>query len=99
MIGLINGDAVERFCRDRADRMKQPMTAAIYAGLADRVSRGVFDADVLGRLQVVGTPKGLVVACTECGFVTSNPAISPTVAELVGDALVHVCEKGDGNVR
>jgi hypothetical protein len=39
---LVDGAAVESFCRERAERMKSPMGAAIYAGLADRVKRGFF---------------------------------------------------------
>lgn len=39
----IDGDAVVAFCRERAAGMKSPLTAAIYAGLADRVARGFFD--------------------------------------------------------
>ena len=41
----IDGDAVMKFCRDRAAQMKSPLTAAIYAGLADRVARGYFDQE------------------------------------------------------
>lgn len=39
----IDGDAVAAFCEERAGRMKNPLTAAIYAGLRDRIRRGQFD--------------------------------------------------------
>lgn len=30
------------FCEERQERMKSPLTKAIYAGLADRIKRGFF---------------------------------------------------------
>lgn len=42
---VIDGDAVVAFCKERAERMKNPLTAAIYSGLADRVKRGFFDVE------------------------------------------------------
>lgn len=45
MVHVIDGDAVEAFCKERAERMKNPLTAAIYTGLADRVRRGFFDGE------------------------------------------------------
>ncbi|WP_374978129.1 hypothetical protein ACEYYH_10635 [Microbacterium trichothecenolyticum] len=39
----IDGDAVLAFCAERIERMKNPLTKAIYAGLADRIKRGQFD--------------------------------------------------------
>lgn len=44
----LDGVAVERFCRARAELMKHPLTAAIYVGLADRIRRGDFDAGGCG---------------------------------------------------
>ncbi|GAA3948125.1 hypothetical protein [Microbacterium soli] len=46
---LIDGDAAEAFCRERAERMKSPMGAAIYAGLADRIKRGFFAPEGSGK--------------------------------------------------
>lgn len=43
MAHQIDGDAVAAFCEERAERMKNPLTAAIYAGLRDRIRRGQFD--------------------------------------------------------
>lgn len=43
MAHQIDGDAVAAFCEERAGRMKNPLTAAIYAGLRDRIRRGQFD--------------------------------------------------------
>ena len=45
MVHVIDGDAVVAFCEERADRMKHPLTAAIYAGMKDRVQRGFFDIE------------------------------------------------------
>lgn len=45
MVHVIDGDAVVAFCTERAERMKNPLTAAIYSGLADRVKRGFFDVE------------------------------------------------------
>lgn len=45
MAHVIDGDAVAAFCEERAELMKQPLTAAIYAGLKDRVQRGFFDVE------------------------------------------------------
>lgn len=44
-------DAVKllAFCEERRDRMKSALTAAIYAGLADRVKRGFFAPDGEGK--------------------------------------------------
>ncbi len=41
----IDGVKVVAFCEDRIERMRSPLTAAIYAGLADRVLRGFFDQE------------------------------------------------------
>ena len=44
-------DAVKllAFCEERRDRMKSPLTAAIYAGMVDRVKRGFFAPDADGE--------------------------------------------------
>lgn len=41
-MALIDGDAVIAFCRERCERMKNPLTKAIYAGLANRIQNGQF---------------------------------------------------------
>lgn len=46
---VIDGGAVIGFSRERAERMKNPLTAAIYSGLADRVARGFFDVQGSGN--------------------------------------------------
>lgn len=43
MAHAIDGDKVVAFCDERIARMKNPLTAAIYAGMKDRVKRGFFD--------------------------------------------------------
>jgi hypothetical protein len=49
MAHQIDGDAVVAFCDERAERMKNPLTAAIYAGMKDRVQRGFFDINEQGE--------------------------------------------------
>ena len=87
--GLVNGDAIERFCRDRADRMKQPATAAVYAGLADRVKRGAFYAEALEQVRVADDAGVVVVRCVTCGWVRDLQEDESVVA-IAEDALDHV---------
>lgn len=89
MSTLIDGTAVTEFCRERAARMKSALTAAIYAGLADRVARGAFapaPSPVTISIAEYGEP---VIACSECLTVIRALRDGEQIADLADAATEH----------
>ena len=89
MSTLIDGTAVTEFCRERASRMKSALTAAIYAGLADRVARGAFapaPSPVTLALTEYGEP---VLACSDCLTVIRALRDGEQLADLAAAATEH----------
>ena len=41
----VDADKLVKFCNERIEKMHNPLTKAIYAGLRDRVLRGYFSKE------------------------------------------------------